>query len=271
MNCVLAVTNRLYSTRLRAAVLWCLLLAPVVSIAAGELHDAVRAADNATIETLLVGGVDVNESDFVFGTALHVAVSEGSTEIVKVLLDHGADVEAVSEQQGSRSMHLAAEFGYASVLGLLLDHGADIEAQDQNQRTPLLRATTAGHLSVVRLLLDRGANVHTKEGLYGQTPIHWAAYRGHLGIVQLLIEHGADIHARDNTGLTPFRMAIHPQSYSVVGGPKLLEYLVAEGADPNVKDTSGLSVLGYAEEGARGDPVYYKEIVKELRRLGATE
>ena len=66
-------------------------------------------------------------------------------------------------------------------------------------------------------------------------------------------------------------MAIHPQSYSVVGGPALLEYLVAKGADPNTKDTSGLSVLGFAEEGARGDPIYYREIVRVLRRLGAKE
>ena len=180
-------------------------------------------------------------------------------------------MEAVSEQQGSRPLHLAAQFGDAAMLALLLDNGANIEAHDHHQRTPLHRAASAGHSDAVRLLLGRGANVHAKEGKYGQTPLHEAAFQGHLDVVKLLLDHGADIHATDNTGLTAFRVAAMPQSYSAVGDASMLEYLVAKGADPNSKDTSGMSVLAHAEDEARGDYSLYHEIVEVLRRLGATE
>ena len=119
---------------------------------------------DAAVETLLASGLEVDETDFIFGTALHVAVLEGNTEIACILIDHGADVEAISEQQGSRASHLAAQFGDAAMLALILDSGVDLEARDELQRTPLHRAATAGHAGAVRQLLDRGANVHAKDG-----------------------------------------------------------------------------------------------------------
>jgi ankyrin repeat protein len=235
---------------------------------AGELHDAVRAEDKAAVEALLAGGAEVDGSDFIFGTALHVAVSEGSTEIAKTLIDHGADVEAVSEQQGARPMHLAAQFGDPAMLALLLDRGADIEAHDGLQRTPLLRAAPAGHAAAVRLLLDRGAEVHAREGRYGETPLHEASFQGRLDVVKLLLDHGADISATDNAGRTAFGYAATVPSYTGVGDSSLLEYLVAKGADPNAKDSSGISALVNVKNHA-GDP--WREIEDVLRRLGATE
>lgn len=71
----------------------------------GELHDAVRANNGDLVMSLLAEGADVDESDFLLGTALHVAVSEGRHEIARLLIGNGADLEAVSEQQGSRAMH----------------------------------------------------------------------------------------------------------------------------------------------------------------------
>lgn len=111
---------------------------------AGELHDAVRANDQASVDALLAEGAEVNESDFIPGTPLHIAALEGNSEIAKSLIERSADLEAVSEQQGSRSLHLAAEFGNVSVIALLLDNGANIEARDDHKRTPLLLRPVVG-------------------------------------------------------------------------------------------------------------------------------
>ena len=238
---------------------------------AGDLHEAVRAKDKGVVESLLVGGIEVDETDFILGTALHIAVSKADTEIAGTLIDHGADLEAVSEQQGSRALHLAAQFGDDSMLALLLDSGADIEARDHYQRTPLFRAATAGHIEAVRLLLVRGAKVDAREGKFGGTPLHEAAHQGRLAVVKLLLEHGAVVNATNNTGRTPFWEAAFPQSYTVVGDASLLEYLRAQGADPNAKDTSGMSVLEYVELQVRQGAVIFAQIADELRRLGATE
>ena len=238
---------------------------------AGQLHDAVRARDNAAVEALLTAGVPVDESDYVLGTALHVSVAEGNTGIAGTLIARGADLEAVSEQQGSRALHLAAQFGNAPMVALLLDSGADIEARDDLERTPLSRAAAAGQVDAVRLLLDRGAKIDVREGRHGETPLHEAAHQGRFDVVKLLVEHGADVEAVDISGYTPFWVAAFPQSYTVVGDASLLEYLLAVGADPNVKDNSGMSILAYAGLQARQGAVVFAEIARELRRLGATE
>ena len=91
---------------------------------AGELHDAVRAGDNAAVLALLDGRAQVNDTDYVVGTPLHLAVIEGHVTIAKLLIDGGADVNAPSEQQAASALHLAARFGDAAMAALLLDRGA---------------------------------------------------------------------------------------------------------------------------------------------------
>jgi len=233
---------------------------------AAELHDAVRAQDGAAVEAILAKGVDIEQSDFVFGTALHVAVSEVNTEIAGMLIDHGANLEAVSEQQSSRAMHLAAEFGDVAMLAFLLDRGANIDALDSVLRTPLLRAVVMGHTEAVRHLLDRGAEVDSREQLKGRTPLMIASYMGHLGVVKLLIARGADVNATDTNGEFALYFASGQPSFSTAGGGGLIEYLVAHGADLNARTNAGLSSLDYAK--VRG---FTKDIAEVLRRLGARE
>jgi len=66
------------------------------------------------------------------------------------------------------------------------------------------------------------------------------------------VEAGADIEAKDNVGQTALREAASAQSWSRVGGPALVEYLVAQGADINSQESNGLTILGYVKHGAPG-------------------
>ena len=205
---------------------------------AGELHDAVRAQDKAAIETLLAGGTAIDESDYIFGTALHVAVSGGDAEIAAILIDHGANLEAASEQQGGRPMHLAAQFGHVPMLALLIDRGAEIEAYDDLQRTPLLQCATQGHAKAAQLMLDRGAAVDGRDGIKERTPLMMASYFGRLELVKLLIDHGADVNATDSFGETSLHFAVGDASYRNAEGPAVIEHLVTRGANTNVKPHS---------------------------------
>ena len=114
-----------------------LLFAHSPSLKAGPLHDAVRAKDIAAIDQALTAGAKIDETDYFVGPALHIAVSDGDTEIAGYLLDRGADPESVGELQGSRPLHIAAELGDAAMVEALLDKGVVLDSHDADNRTPL--------------------------------------------------------------------------------------------------------------------------------------
>jgi len=104
----------------------------------------------------------------------------------------------------------AAGNGQVDVVRLLLDHRADIETRDNTCWTPLSWAAERGNVDVVRLLLDRGADIKTRDNQYGQSPLCWAAECGEVDVVWLLLDHGADIETCGNTGRTPLSWAETP-------------------------------------------------------------
>jgi ankyrin repeat protein len=235
---------------------------------AGELHDAVLSNDSAALETLLDGGSMVDESDFMLGTALHHAAVDDNVESAKLLIAHGADVEAVSEQQGSRPLHLAVDANSIKVLRLLIQVGADIESTDDLGQRPLYRAATR-HPEAVEILLDSGAEIDAREEVYHRTPLIVAAYKGCLGCARYLVRRGADINARDDLGKTALWYAATPSSYLPVGGPQLIEFLAKNGADLEVRDKAGMTPLAWARNNGIGMDETFKEIAEILIDLGA--
>jgi ankyrin repeat protein len=92
------------------------------------------------------------------------------------------------------------------VVRVLLEGGADVERADAYQYTALHAAAWNGHLEVCRLLLDWRAKVDPVDKLK-HTPLLWAAKAGHLSLVMLLEERGADVRMKNNNGQTASDMA----------------------------------------------------------------
>ncbi|MCJ1321376.1 hypothetical protein MMC15_006720 [Xylographa vitiligo] len=161
------------------------------------------------VKLLLDNGAYVEARDSSNMTALHVSTSEGNQTLTKMLLDYGADVEA-------RDNHLHTPLHCAKVgtARLLLSRGANIEAQNSEIQTPLHCRATDGNESIVRLLLDHGADVEARN-LKEQRPLHRAYACGNESIVRLLLDHGADFEARDCQLQTPLH-------YAKVGTARLL-------------------------------------------------
>lgn len=241
---------------------------PSIAIA-GDLHEAVRANDAERLVLLLEAGQAVDETDFVLGTPLHVAVVQGSLPLATLLISRGANIEAPSEDRGARAIHLAANFGELETLNLLLDVGADIDARDKMGQTPLILAAATENLKVVKVLLDRGADKEAREFGKGQTPLMRASRLGFLEIAVALVESGAAINAVDNDGRSPLKLAATKISYVNVGGGALIEYLVKNGADLNVKESAGYTSLSWAMQ--ETDDPDYRKIADLLRKLGASE
>src|SRR5260370_30482058 len=96
------------------------------------------------------------------------------------------------DNAGKPALRLAAEKGRDEVMKLLLERGADVDARGWYGRTALHGASYKGVLEAVRLLLEHGADVEAKD-IYGQIPLQSAAAAEgeYHEVVKLLREHGA--------------------------------------------------------------------------------
>ena len=122
------------------------------------------------------------------------------------IMMHSPDVNAKSGPFGLSPLHGASIYGHSDSARLLIDHGANVNAQDNNHWTPLHYASVWGHLRVSQLLLEHKA-ISTARDIFNSTPLHEASRCGHLKIVRLLLDHGADVVGQGLGGLTPYQIA----------------------------------------------------------------
>ncbi|KAI8514592.1 Unconventional myosin-XVI [Branchiostoma belcheri] len=201
-----------------------------------EFWRAVREGDVQTVRRELQAGRDVNQgSNGDDMTALHVASWYGQTGVVKLLIQHGADVGA-RDEDGETALHWASRNGQTGVVKLLIQHGADVGARDKYGRTALHLASLYGQTGVAELLIQHGADVRASNE-DGMTALHLASGNGQTGVVELLIKHGADVGARDEDGET----ALHVASGN--GQTRVVELLIQHGADVQARDKGGRTAL----------------------------
>ncbi|MBI4521201.1 MAG: ankyrin repeat domain-containing protein, partial [Gemmatimonadetes bacterium] len=92
---------------------------------------------------------------------LHLASRAGSAPVIKMLLDAGADVKAVTSTSSATALHFAAAAGDAAAVALLIDRGADINARESEwQQTPLIFAAAGNRSVAIKVLLERGADAN---------------------------------------------------------------------------------------------------------------
>ena len=181
----------------------------------------------------------VDSKSVVLGKHLVIASGEGKTDKVKALLRLGANVNFEdAERSGylaaSTAMQAAAAGGHADVIHLLLDHGADINQVGQDQLTPLTLASWLQRETIVALLLDRGADANVAQQCGSWTALQCAA-RGDDNdtVVRILLAHGAHINKKNDEGMTALHLAAMKGYSNVV---KTLVDYGASGTERNAQD-----------------------------------
>jgi uncharacterized protein len=149
------------------------------------LH-AVKNNDIALVKELIKQGINVNELDVNKDAPLIIAAYKGSTEIVKLLLETGADVSVVDPGMKATALHAAAYAGNAEAAKLLIEYNIDIDKQGPyNGYTALHDAVWQNHIETARILIESGANLHIKSHT-GETPLEFAKARNHREIMVLI-------------------------------------------------------------------------------------
>jgi ankyrin repeat protein len=138
------------------------------------------------------------------------AAALGREERLGELLESNSGLARAFSGDGFTALHLAAFFGHPDAVRLLLDRGADPNAVATSEQIgpvqPLHSAAANGGLECVRLLLERGADVNARQG-GGFTALHAAAASGDAELARLLLASGADPAVRKDDGKTPAELA----------------------------------------------------------------
>lgn len=123
-------------------------------------------------ELLSTGEVDVNRACNSFGRrAIHIAARNGSAAMLKMLLEEGAEPNALGESESDNAAHLAAWNGHRLVLDLLRDAGVDVSARNHRGETPAHLAARRGEIQVLRHLHRIGVDVLYPLDDSGRTPL----------------------------------------------------------------------------------------------------
>ncbi|HLY59325.1 MAG TPA: ankyrin repeat domain-containing protein [Terriglobia bacterium] len=209
----------------------------------------MASSDAEKVKLLIDRGANVRAKAKSGYTALMVASTYvGTSDSVKLLLEHGAEVNPGKDVKFHASPFFLASFtGDQNNMALLLAKGADpnrrMDLLGNFPTSPLIGAIGFGNLGIVKSLLADGADIHEKDA-DNMTPLHWAVVDHHPDVVKALLGGGADVNAVDRYGYTPLLYA----STIDFGDAETAKILLQAGADPNVKAKKGETALSQARE-----------------------
>jgi ankyrin repeat protein len=129
------------------------------------------------------------------------AVEDDDLVKAKVLLKTGANVNAKGKYFGRRALFDAVRSGNKEMLQLLLDAGADVNARDNEGNTAIMNTYTQATAEIVRMLTNRGADVNAKDK-DGNTALISMAVFDNYEVLQAFIDAGADVNAANKEGVT---------------------------------------------------------------------
>ena len=189
------------------------------------------------VKCLIDHGADVSQKNFANRTLLHFASEGGSLKVVELLLSTSESVHVDEEDDGHRTpLMLAAGKGHDDVLLWLIDHSADVNKKDCNEQTAFDYACEYGHLKVVKLLLSKGVEIDLEDD-YHWVPLILAAKNGHSDVFLCLMNHCDDVSKKD----THHRTALHYASE--YGHLKVVEFLCNRNLQINEEDRSQCTPL----------------------------
>ena len=147
-------------------------------------------------------------------TPLEIAAFCGHSEVVKLLIEKGADLSG----RVGNPMREAVEKGNENVILLLLKAGVDPDKGDSNGKTAMHFAVYACESSSTKVLIDAGAQIDKTDN-NGETALHYAAKYGKRKVFKLLVKSGADLKKVNHEGKTPIDIAVETNHYHRLGHP----------------------------------------------------
>lgn len=180
------------------------------------------------LKRAIEAGVDVNIRGERCITPILAAAERGSIEMVKILVDNGADFNAVDNRGFNIVFHACNWRKDIQLLKYLIESGFDPDISLSFGHTPLLEAINTGNNIAAYFLINMTEKRINFHDIIGRTPLHNSVIKRNPRIVGALIRKGANVNAKDKRGHTPlFFTFINP---SQNGGKLIAKMLLKHGA-----------------------------------------
>lgn len=196
------------------------------------------------VQSLILRGASMSGAQNTHIEPLKEAAASGDVVAAMSLLYasniQGYDCANDRDRDGWSAIHWAAEEGHEQIVDMLLERGADVNAASSYGTSPLHCAANGGNTDIVRLLLQRGADP-LKSTCHGWTALHHAAFMGHSQTVQILLKDDrvrSSASQQDNHGWSVLHLAVHSRDLATL--EVLLDHsVIAESRE--LFDESGLT------------------------------
>jgi ankyrin repeat protein len=200
------------------------------------------------ITTSIDDGKNIND-------LLNMASCSGHIQVVKYLLETYKNIDINKlDGHGYTALHYSS-LEFNEIVKILLEYGVNINIINNDGHTPLYYAINRCNLETINLLINNGADVNIS-GKDNRSFLHVAIAKNRKDIAKILIQSGANINALDEDYKTPLYYAcskntrysglVYITSDIIEVNMNIVEYLLHNGADPNIPDIDGNTVLHIA-------------------------
>jgi ankyrin repeat protein len=204
---------------------------------AGQTALMWSANERDKLELLLKYGANIKDTSNSGNTVLLIGcVGSNKYEIVKFLLDKGADASAKNSSKETALMR-AAQFGDTATISLLLKKGIDINAKDQGGSTALMQAIANSNREVVFQLLESGADPDIPSDILPSALCEAVIYND-IEVVKAILKKTKNVIA--------VRASLLFAVYNEHDNTEIIQTLIDNGADVNFKSPEGITVLAMA-------------------------
>ncbi len=201
---------------------------------------SISGGNMKVIKLLLDSGADINAiCQICYGqVAIQTALEYSNFELFNYLLQKGADLN-VHNSFNRTLLHSVAHTHNSEAAKLLIEKGLDLNAVDNDGATPLIYAASNGDLAMFKLLIDNGAILMTKE-FDNSDVLMSAVENNNLDLINFILDKGFDINQKNNDDDTPLIFAASSKQ------PQVVSLLISKGGDINHVNKKGETALLWA-------------------------
>ncbi|XP_041716742.2 ankyrin repeat domain-containing protein 6 isoform X2 [Coregonus clupeaformis] len=204
------------------------------------LHLASYKGHTEVVRILLKAGCDLDIQDDGEQTALHRAAVVGNSDVISALIQEGCALDR-QDKDGNTALHEVSWHGFSQSVKLLVKAGANVHSKNKAGNTALHLACQNGHAQSSKVLLLGGSRPDSKNHV-GDTCLHVAARYNHVSMLRILLGAFCSVAEKNQAGDTPLHVA------AALNHKKTVRLLLEAGTESNIRNNAGQTALDQARD-----------------------